>query len=209
MEKFSDRIKDWQTTANDNEALIPPENAGTIAEILTRAKARAETALGEVIDPEIADLPPGTLGDCHSQTGTIRLAADSIPVSPEDIAPAQTRVVLPDEKKLTHAMIHEGTHRMRFAASNDNLPEETEEGLTELATEEDTGNTMAYAEYVSNTRAMAARVGLPIGTLTTDYKTGNIKHINAALAADANGMTFTEYQKHVAENDNEPYALAA
>ncbi len=209
MEKFSDRINDWQTAANDNEALIPPENAGTIAEILTRAKARAETALGEVIDPEIADLPPGTLGDCHSQTGTIRLAADSIPVSPEDIAPAQTRVVLPDEKKLTHAMIHEGTHRMRFAASNDNLPEETEEGLTELATEEDTGNTMAYAEYVSNTRAMAARVGLPIGTLTTDYKTGNIKHINAALAADANGMTFTEYQEQFVANDDESLALAA
>ncbi len=208
MEYLSDRIEDWRTAANDNKAPEQTEVSQHIAEILTRAKTRAETALGRIINPEIAALDTGALGDCHSQSGRIRIDDDLAPEKPQG-KKDETGFNTSNENQITHVLIHEGTHRKRFSASQNYLPEATEEGLTELATEKYTGGTIAYADYISDTRVMARRVGLPIGTLVSDYETGNIERINAALAADANGMTFAEYQKLIAANDDESFALAA
>ena len=137
---------------------------------IEHGEKKAQEKLGVYIgNSEVTDLPGTIAGQYH--LGTKEKKFD------EDFLITQT------SNRVMHVILHESYHQANKERGDDQLISDVgvEEALTELATAEISGKTIAYQREIDQLRLNASREALSIFSLVELYKQGQNAKINNLL----------------------------
>ncbi len=140
-----------------------PEASDRIHEAITTARRATSIDVGNAT---LKALPGYTAGLFHRGSTQIELEEDLL--------------LDRDPNVFAHVAVHEAWHKANQQRSDGVAVADNgfNEGLTELATAETTGNTRAYAAEVSKVSTIASRAGTTRNNLVRLFQRGDNKEIN-------------------------------
>jgi len=156
-------------TQEDSEELAVQESLeqiGSVSERVHIAIQTARTATGvDLSHASLKSLPGDIAGQYEVSSGSVALEEDLL--------------LDRDETKLTHVATHEAWHKAHHRQAGEvRIDHDFEEGLTELATAETTGETIAYPTEVGMVDTVASRAGTTRTNLVRLFKEGDAETLN-------------------------------